>query len=120
MSTKSTILNTPWCHVYSDYAYQHTCNDYVDGDVGVVVVDVDYGSIPYDGTEGQETIVVRDDSEFAKMIIWMCEQYKASHNKVEGVDINGQHEPLITVLNALDGLGNNVEVVDGVLTIKAK
>lgn len=124
MSTKSTILNTPWCHVYRDYAYNHgeTVTDV--SDLEVLVIEASYGNVEMYGEEhlnkDNDTIIIGADSEFAKMVIWMCEQYKAAHDKVEDVDINGQPEPLKSILNGLGGLGNKVKVVNGILTIKTE
>lgn len=124
MSTKSTILNTPWCHVYSDYAYNHGETVVDVSDLEVLVIEASYGNVEMHGEEhlnkDNDTIIIGADSEFAKMVIWMCEQYKAAHDKVEDVDINGQPEPLKSILNGLTGAGNEVKIVDGVLTIKAK
>ena len=120
MSTKGTILNTPDCHIYHDYANQHTCKTDIDRDKEVLVIEVSYGFIDYEEYEDQSVIVVEWDSDFAKMVTWMCEQYKAAHDKVEDVDIDGQPEPLKSVLNGLTGAGNEVRMINGVLTIKAK
>lgn len=105
MSTKGTILNTPYCHIYRDYAYQNTIKTDIDGDKEVLVIETSYDFIDYKEYEDQSVIVVEWDSDFAKMVIWMCEQYKAAQDNVEDADISCQPEPLITVLNCLDGIG---------------
>lgn len=123
MSTKSTILNTPWCHIYHDYAYSYGNPVWVDKDAEVLIIEASHDYVETDaGTheESNDVIMVLADSDFAKMIIWMCEQYKAVHDKIENVDINNQPESLKAVLNGLGDLGNEVKIVNGIITIKAK
>lgn len=123
VSTKSTILCTPACHIYHDYAYSYGNPVWADKDAEVLIIEASHDCVEtYAGTykESNDVIMALADSDFAKMIIWMCEQYKAAHDKVEDIDIDSQHEPLKAVLNGLAGLGNEVKMVNGVLTIKAK
>ncbi len=68
MSTKGTILNTPYCHIYHDYAYQHTSKTDIDGEKEVLVIEASYDFIDYKEYEDQSVIVVEWDSDFAKMI----------------------------------------------------
>lgn len=69
MSTKGTILNTPACHIYHDYAYQHRIQPETgDCHKEVLVIEVDYGFIDYEEYEDQSVIVVDWDSDFAKMV----------------------------------------------------
>lgn len=121
MSTKSTVLLTPWCHVYHDYAYSHGDTVWDDKDCEVLVIESSYGNVEMYGEEHlndhNDTIIVRSGSDFEKMIIWMCEQYKTLHDKVEDVDIDNQKESLKTVLKGLSDCGNDVKMVNGVLTI---
>lgn len=72
MSTKGTILHTPYCHIYHDYAYQHTNKTDIDGQKEVLVIEVDYGFIDYAEYEDQSVIVVEWDSDFASFIIFSC------------------------------------------------
>jgi hypothetical protein len=78
MSTKGTILNTPACHIYHDYAYQHTCKTDIEPMKEVLVIDVDYGFIDDKEYEDQSIIVVEWDSDFAKMVRLMIDKCGAS------------------------------------------
>lgn len=78
MSAKSTILNTPACHVFHDYAYNHTEKGDIDGQKEVLVISVDYGYIDYESCQDQSTIVADWDSDFAKMIRLMIDKCGAS------------------------------------------
>lgn len=69
MSTKSTVLLTPCCHIYKDYTQNHTQYLETYTDEYVLVIDVSYGNI-YDGEE-QDCIVVDWNSDFAAMIRFM-------------------------------------------------
>ncbi len=128
MSTRSSILCTPACHIYRDYAYQHTEKTDIDGDKQVLVIDVSYGSVDYEEYEDQASIVVDWDSDFAKMVRLMIDKCGAkwiesmhrAEGKVESIDISAQPEPLKTILKGLVDLGNDVKMVDGILTINAK
>lgn len=92
MSTKSTILNTPACHIYHDYAYQHTEKTDIDGQKEVLVIEVSYGFIDFDKYEDQSVMVVEWDSDFAKMVRLMIDKCGASwiesmHRVEEKVDL---------------------------------
>lgn len=74
MSTKSTILNTPACHIYHDYAYQHTEKTDIDHNKEVLVIEVSYDFIDYKEYEDQSLIVVEWNSDFAKMVRLMIDK----------------------------------------------
>ena len=78
MSTKGTILSTPTCHIYHDYAYQHTSKTNIDGQKEVLVIEASYGFIDEVEYEDQSVIVVEWDSDFAKMIRLMIDKCGAS------------------------------------------
>lgn len=92
MSTKGTILSTPWCHIYHDYAYQTSGEADTPMDAEVLVIEVDYGFVDYENYEDQSVIVVEWDSDFAKMVRLMIDKCGASwiesmHRAEDKVDL---------------------------------
>ena len=74
MSTKSTILNLPCCHIY------YNCIGSNGGDT--LVISVDYGNTP-EGGDDNNRIEVEADSEFAKLIIHLLN--KKNQNKLRKI-----------------------------------
>ena len=60
MSTKSTILSLPCCHIYHDFNGA--------GGKETLVISVYYGHTPEDGDDNDH-IEVEADSEFARLIL---------------------------------------------------
>lgn len=63
MSSKTTILNFPWCHIYEDVEYENN------NEIRRLCIDVDYGYTEED-TSG---IWVDINSDFAVMFITMIQ-----------------------------------------------